>query len=65
LTKIAFSGDSETFKILINNYLKDNYEINDLLDEIINDNVLFSDEDDQDSIKTTFSEFFKPFYQPK
>jgi ankyrin repeat protein len=65
LIKIAFSGDCETFKILINNYLKDNYEINDLLDEIINDNVLFSDEDDQDSIKTTLSEFFKPFYQPK
>jgi len=63
LTKIAFSGDSETFKILINNYLKDNYEINDLLDEIINDNVLFSDEDDQDSIETTLQEFFKPFYQ--
>lgn len=65
LTKIAFCGDLETFKILINDYLKDNYEINDLFDEIINDNVLFSDEDDQDCIETTLQEFFKPFYQPK
>lgn len=64
---LAGRKDDDSFKIVIN-YLQKIYEINNLLDDIVNQILIFEDDDEQykkDKIKSRrkIKKFLKPFYQ--
>jgi ankyrin repeat protein len=64
---LACRKDDDSFKIVIN-YLQKIYEINNLLDDIANQILIFEDDDEQykkDKIKSRrkIKKFLKPFYQ--